>query len=189
MQKPIIRSRALRMAYAIPSVLWPAEQAWIYDAFSSSKRHVEIGSYCGRSLFIAGAGMGEGRILAVDSFVGADIGRDWTKEVCEASIRLLERETSVSVRLLEKTSIEGARELAGSIQRDNSLVFDSLWIDGDHHYAEVKQDIEMWSPLVRPGGLISGHDFWPKDHGVMDAVSETGPYETIPNTRVWLRRA
>ncbi|TND05913.1 MAG: O-methyltransferase-like protein [Bacteroidetes bacterium] len=35
---------------------------------------------------------------------------------------------------------------------------DYLFIDGDHSYAGVKQDFEMYSPLVRPGGIIVFHD-------------------------------
>jgi predicted O-methyltransferase YrrM len=35
---------------------------------------------------------------------------------------------------------------------------DFLFIDGDHTYNGVKQDYEMYSPLVRKGGLIAFHD-------------------------------
>ncbi|HEY1937180.1 MAG TPA: class I SAM-dependent methyltransferase [Candidatus Angelobacter sp.] len=35
---------------------------------------------------------------------------------------------------------------------------DFLFIDGDHSYHGVKQDFEMYSPLVRSGGLIAFHD-------------------------------
>ena len=35
---------------------------------------------------------------------------------------------------------------------------DILFIDGDHTYDGVKKDFEMYSPLVRPGGLICFHD-------------------------------
>lgn len=35
---------------------------------------------------------------------------------------------------------------------------DLLFIDGDHTYEGVKQDWEMYSPLVRRGGLIVFHD-------------------------------
>ena len=35
---------------------------------------------------------------------------------------------------------------------------DLLFIDGDHTYEGVRQDFEMYSPLVRPGGLIVFHD-------------------------------
>jgi len=35
---------------------------------------------------------------------------------------------------------------------------DLLFIDGDHSYEGVKQDYEMYSPLVRKGGVIVFHD-------------------------------
>jgi predicted O-methyltransferase YrrM len=35
---------------------------------------------------------------------------------------------------------------------------DFLFIDGDHTYSGVKADFEMYSSLVRPGGLIAFHD-------------------------------
>lgn len=35
---------------------------------------------------------------------------------------------------------------------------DFLFIDGDHTYEGVKQDWEMYGPMVRPGGLIAFHD-------------------------------
>lgn len=35
---------------------------------------------------------------------------------------------------------------------------DVLFIDGDHTYEGVKRDYEMYSPLVRDGGLIGFHD-------------------------------
>ena len=35
---------------------------------------------------------------------------------------------------------------------------DFLFIDGDHTYEGVKRDFEMYSPLVRKGGVIAFHD-------------------------------
>lgn len=35
---------------------------------------------------------------------------------------------------------------------------DLLFIDGDHSYAGVKGDFDMYSPLVRRGGLVAFHD-------------------------------
>lgn len=42
---------------------------------------------------------------------------------------------------------------------------DFLFIDGDHTYEGVKQDFEMYGPLVRPGGLIAFHDIVPARPG------------------------
>ena len=44
------------------------------------------------------------------------------------------------------------------VKREFLGKIDFLFIDGDHSYAGVKQDFEMYSGLVRKGGLIAFHD-------------------------------
>ena len=39
--------------------------------------------------------------------------------------------------------------------------FDVLYLDGDHSYEGVKADFELFSPLVRAGGLVVFHDIVP----------------------------
>jgi len=46
-------------------------------------------------------------------------------------------------------------------------MIDLLFIDGDHRYEGVRKDFEMYSPLVRKGGIIAFHDICP---GPPDAV-------------------
>lgn len=57
---------------------------------------------------------------------------------------------------------------------DESLDF--VFIDADHSYACVKQDITEWSKKVRKGGIVSGHDYYvfpgSGNRGVVDAVDE-----------------
>jgi predicted O-methyltransferase YrrM len=36
-----------------------------------------------------------------------------------------------------------------------------LFIDGDHSRYGVRQDFDMYSPLVAPGGLVAFHDISP----------------------------
>lgn len=38
---------------------------------------------------------------------------------------------------------------------------DLLFIDGDHRYESVLRDFRLWSPLVKPGGVIAFHDYRP----------------------------
>lgn len=38
---------------------------------------------------------------------------------------------------------------------------DVLYLDGDHSYDGIKADFELFSPLVRPGGIIVFHDIVP----------------------------
>ena len=50
---------------------------------------------------------------------------------------------------------------------------DFVFVDADHSYEAVRADIQIWWPKIKPGGLLSGHDY---DHpyfpGVRQAVDE-----------------
>lgn len=48
-------------------------------------------------------------------------------------------------------------EQASILFCDNSLDF--VYIDANHTYESVKQDIRLWFPKVKKGGIISGHDY------------------------------
>jgi len=37
--------------------------------------------------------------------------------------------------------------------------FDYVYIDGDHTYDAVYQDMTLWHPKVKPGGFLAGHDY------------------------------
>lgn len=47
---------------------------------------------------------------------------------------------------------------------------DIVFIDGDHSYEAVKEDIAAWLNRVRPGGYIGGHDWGERFPGVRQAV-------------------
>lgn len=50
---------------------------------------------------------------------------------------------------------------------------DLVFIDVDpHDYEECSRDIKLWSPKVRLGGIISGHDYGQNYPGVIKAVAE-----------------
>ncbi len=41
--------------------------------------------------------------------------------------------------------------------------FDLVYIDAQHDYEDVKQDIKLWLPKVKKGGVIAGHDYLTED--------------------------
>ena len=64
-------------------------------------------------------------------------------------------------------------EEASALFSPNQLDF--IFIDGNHGYQSVKQDLELWYPKIKPGGLFSGDDYLFTPEGktpVKDAVDE-----------------
>ncbi len=58
------------------------------------------------------------------------------------------------VRVLKMDSDSAAKLIIAE-----GALYDFVFIDGDHSYLGVKKDIEMWRGLVKPGGLLCGHDY------------------------------
>jgi predicted O-methyltransferase YrrM len=71
---------------------------------------------------------------------------------------------------IRKESIEASKDF-----EDESC--DVVFIDMDHSYEAVKQDLIHWFPKVKKGGYIAGHDIdWP---GVSKAINEFFPKEKL----------
>lgn len=72
--------------------------------------------------------------------------------------------------IVRSPSAGAAREIApGSL--------DFVYIDAAHDLESVREDIAAWYPLVRPGGIIAGHDYLDGPmcgtiYGVKSAVDE-----------------
>lgn len=60
---------------------------------------------------------------------------------------------------------------------------DFVYIDGNHMFDFVMQDIIEWSKRVRPGGIVSGHDYYRfRNAGVVEAVDV---YTKMHKIRQW----
>ena len=76
---------------------------------------------------------------------------------------------------------------ASKLLKNESL--DYVFIDADHTYNGVKQDIIHWEPKVRKGGFIIGHDYGhPKYTGVNKAVNEFYSDFNVAPDCVWYRK-
>ena len=67
-------------------------------------------------------------------------------------LKTIERLKSWKPRIYITTSMEALNEF-----KDNSLDF--VYIDGNHDFLNVTQDLHYWLKKVRPGGIIAGHDY------------------------------
>lgn len=52
-------------------------------------------------------------------------------------------------------------DLLAAVLSEWGALADFMLIDGDHTYDGVKQDSQMYSPMVRTGGLVAFHDICP----------------------------
>lgn len=85
-------------------------------------------------------------------------------------------ETVVKVFKSKRVDVHRAASAAcSSLFPDN--YFDWIYIDGNHQYQFVKQDLKLYFPKVKSGGFVAGDDYdrgpnhWSKD-GVKRAVDE-----------------
>ena len=68
------------------------------------------------------------------------------------------------------TPIRMASVKAAALYQDNSL--DLVFIDADHEYKSVREDILAWLPKVKSGGVIAGDDYDNTFPGVIKATNE-----------------
>ena len=59
--------------------------------------------------------------------------------------------------------------------------FDRVFVDADHRYKNVREDIVNWLPKIRTGGLMIGHDY--NMEGVREAVNDV--FSDFFHTRIW----
>lgn len=79
---------------------------------------------------------------------------------------------------------------AQAVQRVPDNLLDFVFIDGDHEYDSVLQDIRLWHGKLRPGGLLCGHDYNTRDARFKGVVSAVHTYfgdrfDLYPSDDVW----
>lgn len=78
---------------------------------------------------------------------------------------LSDEEFKNHLTLIKSHSSDAAKHIP-----DSSL--DICFIDAGHSYEDVIRDIRTYLPKVKPGGVISGHDYDFMHDGVVNAVDE-----------------
>lgn len=137
--------------------------------------YLEIGSWRGGSLLCAFLGTKlSGNFV---SFIGIDIKKEEkilrnTKGIPD--IRFIRsRSNNAHERILNRSA-------------------DLLFIDGAHHYEQVKNDIRNYWPKLKIGGILLGHDYSqaPIHRGVVKAANEAfGKRLTVlENSRIFMVR-
>lgn len=126
-----------------------------------SGKVVEVGCWKGRTTTV----MLQGAFNGVNGFsidlhcVDPFLGSEEHKEVLKGGSTKQEFLNNINkigalnfIKVIEKTSIEASKDF-----QDNSL--DAVFIDAAHDYENVKADIIAWTPKLKSGGLLFGHDY------------------------------
>jgi len=87
-----------------------------------------------------------------------------------------ERLLPFNAELIRKPSLEAVKDVP-------LASLDFVYIDGNHEFDAVMQDIIQWAPRVRPGGMVTGHDYYHfYRSGVIQAVDV---YTRVHNIQQW----
>ena len=70
--------------------------------------------------------------------------------------------------IIRKTSMDAVKMF-----RDSSLDF--VYIDGDHSFSHVAEDIQAWAYKVKKGGIVAGHDYCANVGGIEKNINQVGP--------------
>ena len=110
------------------------------------------------------------KLYAIDSWDMYEKYRDF--KTAETYIKVYsdakEKLAPYNCELIKKLSMDAVTDFA-----DESLDF--VYLDGNHSYDFVKDDIREWAKKVRKGGIVAGHDYYitrAGNHGVINAVDE-----------------
>lgn len=95
----------------------------------------------------------------------------------QAKIRL----APYKCKIIKKSSLEAVKDFS-----PKSLDF--VYIDANHRYNFVIDDIAYWSKIVKPGGIVSGHDYVAQNmsHSIKyDVIEATQTYTSNHHIQPW----
>jgi len=186
-----VREHAITTACAVDGWLTPIEAGALFDLAKAAQGPiVEIGSYLGRSTIVLALGSLAGSkqpVFAIDSFDAPMKSR----RTCGG---LGPRDASIGPDILRANlDLAGVNGLVNIIaKRSADAIGDIpncglLFVDGDHEYAAVSQDLHLYLPRVLVGGKAIFHDVTEGDPGVVQAIDEqvmSRPFDWLVHGRI-----
>ena len=171
-------------ALTIKGWMTPGELEFLAELASESDIIVEFGCYHGRSTRALGDNA-RGIVYAVDT---------WAKEYWDYDGK--------PIGLMHDNNVETFKENLKDLIKAGKVIpcvcktvffnldryADFIFIDADHRYESVKADIARAKQLIKPGGIIAGHDYTDGySPGVKKAVDEAFPICEVSNS-IWCVR-
>jgi len=92
-------------------------------------------------------------------------GLKWDNERYEEVAKEKLRKYKDKIKWIKTTSVKAV------VKFENESL-DFAYIDANHDYKFTLEDTELWTPKVKQGGIVGGHDHVPAHPGVAKAVKE-----------------
>lgn len=157
-----------------------AELEWLAEHARPRLRIVELGTYRGRSAR-AMLDNSKAHLWCIDRWSGRAGKVVVSAKDYQIFLKNI-KDIKDRVTILNMTT-------QGAVGRLPLGTFDMVFIDADHSYEGVKFDIMHFASLLKPGGLLCGHDYnlvrW---SGVVEAVKELFGRAYVVHTIWWVKR-
>ena len=155
----------------------------VCEIANKTKIMVEIGSYQGESTAIFSTYLPNAKIYAVDPWQNHYDAKDGSSE--DYDMKDVEYNFDIITKNRNIIKKKMTSEEFSFMIDDESV--DLVYIDGNHQYDFVKNDILKWIPKIKQNGYISGHDYHMFED-VRNAVDEILGVPDIIVEDNWLKR-
>lgn len=139
---------------------------------------VEVGTWLGGSAVHMGhllraAGLGEGCILCVDTWLGSS--EHFLQDQERRQLKIANGRATFYDDFMRNVVDHGLQDIivpfsitsiaAAEVLRERNFRPDLIYLDGDHTPRGVRADLELYWDILRPGGVLLGDDFdWQEVH-------------------------
>lgn len=120
---------------------------------------LELGTYRGGTVYVwTTVAPPQAKIISIDLPPGTH--KDAAPESLTDRIKSFGEPKNQKIYLIkgDTQSVATLKKVKTVLKKDR---VDFLFIDADHTYKSVKRDYELYSPLVKRGGIIAFHDIMP----------------------------
>lgn len=156
-----------------------------YIPDTKNKTIVEVGSWRGESALIFAKHFK--RVICIDSwdiFLPPDKYKCTIDDIFDAFVE--------ATRNVPNIEFKRMKSVDAAAQFDDSTPItpggpDVIYVDAQHIYPQVISDLKAWTPRVKPGGYMAGHDY--SMPGVTRAVAEMyGAPDATFQDDSWVKR-
>lgn len=188
----------ISIAQSIEGFMLDSELTWLATKARENKVIIEVGSWLGKSSRAIGQHLNEGSVLyCIDHWQGSKHERNLPGSSHAKALDMDGDYAYYTFCVNNKDLIAQGKIIPIRMNGNNAAKYlmqmgvkaDLIFIDAGHTYAEVKEDIDNFLPLMKEGGTICGHDYYPDGWtwgDVKRVVDEKFPSSTLSvNTSIW----